>query len=113
LTLPPAPPPAAGQPGFFSLCEPELLRAAVECAGFADVDVEHFDLTYEFDSSEQLADWQFAISAPVNALLAQRPERRAAARQAVAAAAEQHRTGHRLIRIPPCENWYLTGRNPG
>jgi enediyne biosynthesis protein CalE5 len=112
LELPPPPPPH-GRPGFFSLCDPDLLRAALSDAGFAEVSVEPFDIVYQFDSGEQLADWQFAISAPVNALLAARPERRAQAHQAVAHAAGQHRHPDGTIRFPPCENFYATGRNPG
>jgi SAM-dependent methyltransferase len=112
LELPPPPPPP-GQPGFFSLSDPDRLRAVLTGAGFADVAVEPFEIVYEFDSGEQLADWQFAISAPVNALLAARPGRRGQARQAVADAAEQHRHPDGIIRFPPSENFYATGRNPG
>jgi enediyne biosynthesis protein CalE5 len=112
LGLPPPPPPPPGQPGFFSLCDPGVLRATLTGAGFADVDVERFELVYEFDSGERLADWQFAISAPVNALLAQRPEGRDRARQAVARAAEEFRHPDGVIRFPPSENWYAVGRNP-
>ena len=88
-TRPPPPAAPAGQPGFFSLCHPTVLRAALTDAGFAEVTVEPFDLIYQFDSGEQLADWQFAISAPVRA---RRPERRDQARQAVAAAADSTAT---------------------
>jgi SAM-dependent methyltransferase len=101
------------EPGFFSQSDPAVLRAALVSAGFRDVSVEPFDIAYEFDSGEQLADWQFAISAPVNALLAARPGRRAQARQAVADAARQYRHADGTIRFPPSENFYATGRNPG
>jgi enediyne biosynthesis protein CalE5 len=113
LELPPAPAPPPGQPGFFSLSDPGTLRAALTGAGFTDVLVEPFEIVYEFDSGQQLADWQFAISAPVNALLAARPERRAQARRAVADAAGRYRRADGTIRFPPCENFYATGRNPG
>jgi ubiquinone/menaquinone biosynthesis C-methylase UbiE len=114
-TLEVAPPsmPPPGQPGFFSLSDPVALRGALVSGGFADVSVEPFELVYEFISGEELADWQFAISAPVNALLAQVPQRRAAARAAVARAAEQFRASDGMIRFPPTENWYASGRNPG
>jgi hypothetical protein len=105
--------PPRDQPGFFSLSDPGTLHAALSGAGFADVALEPFEIVYEFDSGQQLADWQFAISAPVNALLAARPERRALARQAVADAAGQYRHADGIIRFPPCENFYATGRNPG
>jgi SAM-dependent methyltransferase len=113
LELPLPPPPPPGEPGFFSQSDPAVLRAALVSAGFRDVSVEPFDIAYEFDSGEQLADWQFAISAPVNALLAARPGRRARARQAVADAARQYRHADGTIRFPPSENFYATGRNPG
>jgi hypothetical protein len=51
--------------------------------------------------------------APVGALPAARPGRRAQARQAVADAARQYRHADGTIRFPPSENFYATGRNPG
>jgi hypothetical protein len=99
LKLPPPPALPACQPGFFSLSDPAVLHAALADAGFVDVRVEWLPLTYEFASAQQVADWQFAISAPVNVLLAQRPEGRAKARRAVAAAAERFRTGDGVIRF--------------
>jgi SAM-dependent methyltransferase len=113
LQLPSPTPEPPGQPGFFSLADPPALRAALSDAGFADVNVQSFQIVYEFDSGEQLADWQFAISAPVNTLLAARPGHRAQARQAVADAAEQYRHADGTIRFPPCEHFYATGRNRG
>jgi enediyne biosynthesis protein CalE5 len=113
LELPPPPPPPPGQPGFFSLSDPDRLHGALAGAGFAEVSVEPFEIAYQFDSGEQLADWQFAISAPVNALLAIRPERRAQARQAVADAAGNYRHPDGTICFPPSQNFYAVGRNPG
>jgi enediyne biosynthesis protein CalE5 len=113
LELPPPPPPPPDEPGFFSLSDPAVLHAALTSAGFADVSVEPFEIVYAFDDGEQLADWQFAISAPVNALLTARPGHREQARQAVADAAGQYRQADRAIRFPPCQNFYATARNPG
>jgi len=110
---PPPPPPPPGEPGFFSLSDPDRLRGALAGAGFAEVSVELFDIAYQFDTGEQPADWQFAISAPVNALLAIRPERRAQARQAVADAAGHYRHPDGTICFPPSQNFYAVGRNPG
>jgi hypothetical protein len=97
LELPPLP--APGEPGFYSFSNGEVLEAAFAAAGFDEVDVEPFEIEYEYSSGGQLADWQFAISAPVNALLGQRPERRQEAWDAVAAAAEAYRASNGLIRF--------------
>jgi hypothetical protein len=111
LELPPLP--APGEPGFYSFSNGEVLEAAFAAAGFDEVDVEPFEIEYKYSSGGQLADWQFAISAPVNALLGQRPERRQEAWDAVAAAAEPCRASNGLIRFPPSANWYAAGSNTG
>ena len=48
LELPPLP--APGEPGFYSFSNGEVLEAAFAAAGFDEVDVEPFEIEYEYSS---------------------------------------------------------------
>lgn len=90
LGIAPAPPPA-GAPGIFALGDPALIERLLGEAGFDEIDARVVSYAGEFDSGEELATWQFAISAPIRQMLAGQPSlRREAAWRAVADAANQH-----------------------
>ena len=112
LELPPPPEPPAGAPGFYSLADPSVLDAAFHDAGFADVRIEPFELTYVFESGEEFAQWHAAINPFVKQLISQRPERSSKALHAVAAAADQYRQPDGKIRFGPDHNLYAVGTRP-
>ena len=70
LQLPPPPP---GAPGPLSRSTPDALRALLDAGGFSDVHVEEAEVTYEFESAAEFAEFTMDVGAPLKALLAPRP----------------------------------------
>jgi enediyne biosynthesis protein CalE5 len=71
LELPPPPP---GTPGPLSRPTPEALAGLLEGGGFSEVEVEQLTLEFEWDSAEEFMRFTRDIVAPINAMLAQRPD---------------------------------------
>jgi len=69
-----APPPPPGVPGPFALANPELLTTALKQAGFTDISVQRFDVTFSFDSAESVSRFHQQISAPLQIMLANQTE---------------------------------------
>jgi ubiquinone/menaquinone biosynthesis C-methylase UbiE len=65
----PAPP--AGTPGPLSRPTPDAHGGLLERAGFAAVEVEQDEVTFEFDSPERFTAYIRAISAPIRAMIEQ------------------------------------------
>jgi ubiquinone/menaquinone biosynthesis C-methylase UbiE len=85
------PPPLPGAPGIFALGDPARIERLLDDAGFTEIHAEVVAYVSDFDSGEELATWQFAISAPIRQMLAGQPSvMREAAWRAVADAANQH-----------------------
>jgi SAM-dependent methyltransferase len=96
ITLSPPP----GTPGIFALGDPALIERLLGEAGFGKIRVEIVPYTNEFESGEELATWQLAINAPFRQMLAGHPtEKRQAAWQAVADAANRHADPDRRVRV--------------
>jgi enediyne biosynthesis protein CalE5 len=68
----PASPP--GTPGPFALADAEALERSFSQAGFKDVRVEAFPITFGFDSAESYTRFQQQITAPIQAMLANQTE---------------------------------------
>jgi SAM-dependent methyltransferase len=67
LGQPPAPP---NGPGPFTLSDPDKLGQVARDAGFADVRVEPFTVTFEFASLDDLLGHLRDVSAPIRAMMA-------------------------------------------
>jgi enediyne biosynthesis protein CalE5 len=64
----PAPPPGAPSP--FALADVETLEQFFSQAGFKDIKIDTFQITFEFDSSESYTRIQQQTNAPIHAMLA-------------------------------------------
>lgn len=71
-----APAPAPGTPGPFALADAEALKKSFSQAGFKDIRVETFYITFAFDSAERYTRFQQQITAPIQAVLANQTEER-------------------------------------
>jgi hypothetical protein len=65
-----AQPPPPGTPGPFSLADENQLKNFLVTAGFKDLNTEHLNAVFEFNSAEDYTRFQQAIAAPVIAMLA-------------------------------------------
>jgi SAM-dependent methyltransferase len=65
-----APAPAPGAPGPFALADAEALKQSFSQAGFKDIKVDTFQITFEFDSPESFTSFHQQITAPIHAMLA-------------------------------------------
>jgi SAM-dependent methyltransferase len=93
-------PPSPGTPGIFALGDPATIERLLREAGFAEIRVEILPYVNDFDSGDELAAWQFAISAPIHQMLAgHSPEKRQAARQAVADVANRHADSDGRVKV--------------
>ena len=72
------PPPPLGVPGPFSLADMNVLRDWLLQAGFSDTQSENIQVTFEFDSVEDIVRFTKDIVAPVNMLLSNETEERKA-----------------------------------
>ena len=67
------PPPPPGTPGPLSRPTPEAIRGLLAGGGFADVEVEEMDITFEWDSAEDFTTYLKEIAPPINAMINPRP----------------------------------------
>jgi SAM-dependent methyltransferase len=85
-----APPPQPGQPGPFSLGDPERLRELVEQAGLAEVEVAELEARQQYDSLAGWWDEILEVSGPLATMLNALPEEdRESIRTTALAEAEQ------------------------
>jgi ubiquinone/menaquinone biosynthesis C-methylase UbiE len=71
------PMPPSGTPGPFKLADQKALTDALSECGFKSVTVERINVIFTFSSAEEYTQFNQAIAAPINAMLAdQSPERR-------------------------------------
>jgi enediyne biosynthesis protein CalE5 len=68
------PPPPPGTPGPLSRPTHEALGSLLESGGFTGVEVEEFEVDFEWDSPEEFTTFTSAIHAPVIAMVGQQPE---------------------------------------
>lgn len=95
----PSSPPSGPNP--FTLSESAKLEQVVRDAGFADVVVEPFTVTFEFSSADELIGHLGDVSAPLRAILAaQSIERQKRIWSQLAAAAEVFASADGVIRLP-------------
>ena len=64
----PAPPP--GAPGPFALADADTLRKLFSQAGFKDIKIDTFQITFEFDSPDSYTRAHQQTNAPIHAMLA-------------------------------------------
>lgn len=94
----PAPPP--GTPGPFALADTESLRKSFSQAGFEDIRVQAFDITFSFDSAESFTRFHQQIAAPIQAMLAnQTEERKRQAWDSITDAVSKYADSHGRINI--------------
>jgi enediyne biosynthesis protein CalE5 len=95
-----APPPPPGTLGPFSLADPEALKRSFTQAGFKDVRVESFLITFAFDSAETYTRFQQQVTAPIQAMLAnQTEEKRKQVLDAVTDAVSRYADSHGRVNI--------------
>src|SRR5947209_5132574 len=68
------PPPPPGTPGPLSRPTPEALGGLLEAAGFSDVEVEEAEVTFEWQSPEELTTFIKQIAPPITAMIAPHPQ---------------------------------------
>ncbi len=66
-------PPPPGTPGPLSRPTPEALGGLLEGGGFSDVEVEETEVTFEFDSAEDITTFIKEIAPPISAMIAPHP----------------------------------------
>lgn len=95
------PPPAPGTPGPLSLGETDALDGRLRDAGFAGVRSERMTVTVDFASAAEYAEFMRDVSAPLNRLLADKPnERQEEVWRAIAQAAEAHAAADGSVSLP-------------
>ena len=95
-----APPPPPGTLGPFSLADTEELKRSFTQVGYKDVQVESFLITFSFDSAETYTRFQQAVTAPIQAMLAnQTEEKKKQAWDAVTDAASKYADSHGRVNI--------------
>ena len=95
-----APAPPAGTPGPFALANSEALRQSFGQAGFKDIRLETFSITFGFDSAESYTKFQQQITAPIQAMLAgQSEERKNQVWNAVTEAVGQYADSHGRVNM--------------
>ena len=97
LELPPPPP---GTPGPLSRPTPAAIGGLLEGGGFADVEVEELEVTFEYDSAEEFTRSTQEMIPPVtNMLKSHPPEVQQRAWQAVTDAARAHASEDGIVRM--------------
>lgn len=95
------PPPPSEVPTLFSLSAPGVLEQAFTQAGFADVESERITVMTEFDSPDAYTNMLKDVSAPIIALLADKPsERQAEVWQAISDGVRTWTTADGCVRMP-------------
>jgi SAM-dependent methyltransferase len=94
------PPPPPGTPGPLSRPTPAALGGLLEGGGFAEVDVEELDVTFEYDSAEEFTRSTQEMIPPVTSMLKSHPpEVQQRAWQAVTDAARAHACEDGVVRF--------------
>lgn len=70
----PSPPP--GSPGVFRFADTTPLVEALEKAGFSDARAEELTVTLSFDSADEFVRFIGDVAAPLNAMIAEQPEKK-------------------------------------
>jgi ubiquinone/menaquinone biosynthesis C-methylase UbiE len=70
------PMPPSGTPGPFKLADQKVLTDALSECGFKGVTVERINVIFTFSSAEEYTQFNQAIAAPINAMLADQPQAR-------------------------------------
>ena len=70
------PMPPSGTPGPFKLADQKALTDALSDCGFKSVTVERINVIFTFSSAEEYTQFNRAIAAPINAMLADQPQAR-------------------------------------
>ncbi|HTX07350.1 MAG TPA: methyltransferase domain-containing protein [Solirubrobacteraceae bacterium] len=109
LGVAPPPPGAVGQPGVYSLSDPELLSTLLGDAGFDDVTIETRELVYDFSSPAEVVTWHEINPTIMSLFAGQSQERRSQAWGAVIAAATARAGSDGHVRIPS-QILYASGR---
>jgi ubiquinone/menaquinone biosynthesis C-methylase UbiE len=68
------PMPSSDTPGPFKLADQKVLTDALSECGFSDVTVERINVIFTFSSAEEYTQFNQAIAAPINAMLADQPQ---------------------------------------
>lgn len=69
-----APTPLPTTPGPFALSDVEALKQSFSQAGFKDIKIDTFQITFEFDSPESYTRFHQQVTAPIHAMLANHTE---------------------------------------
>jgi SAM-dependent methyltransferase len=94
------PPPPPGTPGPLSRPTPAAIGGLLEGGGFADVEIEELEVTFEYDSAEEFTRSTKEMIPPVtNMLKTHPPEVQQQAWQAVADAARAHASEDGIVRF--------------
>lgn len=64
------PMPPSGTPGPFKLADQKIITSTLSECGFKDVAVERINIIFTFSSAEEYTQFNQAIAAPINAMLA-------------------------------------------
>lgn len=103
--------PEAGQPGPFSLADPDATAALLAAAGFTDVEFESIEAPFVFQGDGTAAAGRVLSAGPLGAaFLAASDDRRRDVVDAVVDALEKHRTA--LGFEVPAASWCITARRP-
>jgi len=70
------PMPPSGTPGPFKLADQGIITGALSECGFKDIAVERFNIIFTFSSAEEYTQFNQAIAAPINAMLADQTQER-------------------------------------
>jgi ubiquinone/menaquinone biosynthesis C-methylase UbiE len=106
-----APGPPPGTPGPFALADIETLKQSFSQAGFKDVKIDTFQITFEFDSPESFTRFHQQVTAPIQALLANySDEVKKAAWDSITEAVWQYADSHGRVNLDN-EVICISGRN--
>ena len=70
------PMPPSGTPGPFKLADQSIITDALSECGFKDIAVERINVIFTFSSAEEYTQFNQAIAAPINAMLADQSQER-------------------------------------
>lgn len=70
------PMPPSGTPGPFKLADQSIITDALSKCGFKDIAVERINVIFTFSSPEEYTQFNQAIAAPINAMLADQSQER-------------------------------------
>jgi ubiquinone/menaquinone biosynthesis C-methylase UbiE len=83
--------PPSGTPGPFKLADQSIITNVLSECGFKDIAIERINVIFTFSSAEEYTQFNQAIAAPINAMLAdQSPERKEEIWEAVTESASRY-----------------------